>query len=80
MNLADPSEIFYEYLRRIGHVVDLAAEPGVPISALHLGAGALTLARYIQATRPARSNTLLSLSVSCWTSYFRSCPCLTALR
>ncbi|WP_439898979.1 spermidine synthase [Paenarthrobacter aurescens] len=52
MNLADPSEIFYEYLRRIGHVVDLAAEPGAPISALHLGAGALTLARYVQATRP----------------------------
>ncbi|MDO6143903.1 spermidine synthase [Paenarthrobacter aurescens] len=52
VNLADPSDIFYEYLRRIGHVVDLAAEPGRPIRALHLGAGALTLARYIQATRP----------------------------
>jgi len=33
-------------------VVDLAAEPGTPITASHLGAGALTLARYIQATRP----------------------------
>ncbi|MFJ6536459.1 spermidine synthase [Paenarthrobacter sp. NPDC091711] len=52
VNLAEPSDIFYEYLRRIGHVVDLAAEPGKPINALHLGAGALTLARYIQATRP----------------------------
>ncbi|MFJ4168710.1 spermidine synthase [Paenarthrobacter sp. NPDC089714] len=52
VNLANPAEIFYEYLRRIGHVVDLAAAPGTPISALHLGAGALTLARYIQATRP----------------------------
>ncbi|MCF3140968.1 MULTISPECIES: fused MFS/spermidine synthase [unclassified Paenarthrobacter] len=52
VNLQDPAEIFYEYLRRIGHVVDLAAEPGKPITALHLGAGALTLARYIQATRP----------------------------
>ncbi len=52
MNLANPEDIFYEYLRRIGHVVDLAAEPGKPINALHLGAGALTLARYIQATRP----------------------------
>ncbi|MFE4197730.1 spermidine synthase [Paenarthrobacter sp. NPDC056912] len=52
MNLADPADIFYEYLRRIGHIVDLAAEPGVPVSVLHLGAGALTLARYIQATRP----------------------------
>jgi spermidine synthase len=52
VNLADPGDIFYEYLRRIGHVVDLAAPWGEPISALHLGAGALTLARYIQATRP----------------------------
>ena len=52
VNLAEPGEIFYEYLRRIGHVVDLAAPPAEPIKALHLGAGALTLARYIQATRP----------------------------
>lgn len=52
VNLAEPDDIFYEYLRRIGHVVDLAAPWGEPITALHLGAGALTLARYIQATRP----------------------------
>ena len=51
MNLAEPGEIFYEYLRRIGHVVDLAAPRGAR-QRLHLGAGALTLARYIQATRP----------------------------
>ncbi|WP_461171686.1 fused MFS/spermidine synthase [Arthrobacter sp. Z1-9] len=52
VNLAHPDEIFYEYLRRIGHLVDLAASPGQPVTALHLGAGALTLARYIEATRP----------------------------
>jgi len=52
VNMDHPEEIFYEYLRRIGHLVDLAAPQGQPISALHLGAGALTLARYIQATRP----------------------------
>jgi hypothetical protein len=52
VNLADPREIFYEYLRRIGNIVDLAAPEGKAITALHLGAGALTLARYIQATRP----------------------------
>ena len=52
VNLDRPDDIFYEYLRRIGHLVDLAAPPGEPIKALHLGAGALTLARYIQATRP----------------------------
>lgn len=52
VNLARPEDIFYEYLRRIGHLVDLAAPAGAPLRALHLGAGALTLARYIQATRP----------------------------
>lgn len=52
VNLIRPHEIFYEYLRRIGHLVDLAAPAGEPVRALHLGAGALTLARYIQATRP----------------------------
>lgn len=52
VNLADPTQLFYEYLRRIGHLVDLAAAPGRPIRALHLGAGALTLARYIAVTRP----------------------------
>ena len=52
VDLARPDEIFYEYLRRIGHLVDLAAPAETPITALHLGAGALTLARYIQSTRP----------------------------
>ncbi len=52
VNLIRPEDIFYEYLRRIGHLVDLAAPAGTPVTALHLGAGALTLARYIQATRP----------------------------
>ena len=52
VDLARPQEIFYEYLRRIGNVLDLAAPPGRPLRALHLGAGALTLARYLQATRP----------------------------
>lgn len=52
VDLARPDHIFYEYLRRIGHLVDLAAPAGTPVTALHLGAGALTLARYIQATRP----------------------------
>ena len=52
VNLAEPQEVFYEYLRRIANAVDLLKSPGEPITALHLGAGALTLARYIQATRP----------------------------
>lgn len=52
VNLEHPNEVFYEYLRRIAHLVDICAPAGEPIRALHLGAGALTLARYIQAVRP----------------------------
>lgn len=52
VNLAKPQEVFYEYLRRIANAIDLLKPPGEPVAALHLGAGALTLARYIQATRP----------------------------
>ena len=42
-------------MRRLGHVVDLAAAPGQPVRVLHLGAGGLTLARYVAATRPRSS-------------------------
>jgi spermidine synthase len=61
VNLLRPEEIFYEYLRRIGHLVDLAAPAGEPVRALHLGAGALTLARYIQATRPGSAQYAVEL-------------------
>src|SRR3954451_22077207 len=52
VELDDPTLLAFEYVRRLGHVVDLMAEPGRPITAVHLGAGALTLARYVDATRP----------------------------
>ncbi|MER7708571.1 fused MFS/spermidine synthase [Kitasatospora sp. NPDC097605] len=52
VDLADPSHLGFEYQRRLGHLVDLAAPPGRPLTVLHLGGGALTLARYVAATRP----------------------------
>ncbi len=52
VDLADPTRLGFEYQRRLGHVADLAGPSGKPISALHLGGGALTLARYVAATRP----------------------------
>ena len=52
VDAADATVVFYEYLRRIANVLDVLAPPREPVTALHLGAGALTLARYVQATRP----------------------------
>lgn len=47
-----PTRLFFEYVRRIGNVIDAVADPGAPIAVLHLGGGAMSLARYVAATRP----------------------------
>ncbi len=52
VDLDDPGYLDFEYVRRIGHVLDEAAPAGQPLRVLHLGAGALTLARYAASTRP----------------------------
>lgn len=52
VDLADPTRLSFDYMRRIGHLIDLLAEPGAPLDAVHLGGGGLTLPRYVAATRP----------------------------
>ncbi|MEU5252579.1 spermidine synthase [Streptomyces longwoodensis] len=52
VDLDEPTHLEFEYARRLGHVLDLAAEDGRPLDVLHLGGGALTLPRYLAATRP----------------------------
>lgn len=50
VDMGDPTHLEFEYARRLGHVVDLAEPP--PRRVLHLGAGGLTLPRYIAARWP----------------------------
>ncbi|CAM5338811.1 Spermidine synthase-like protein OS=Streptomyces alboniger OX=132473 GN=CP975_04695 PE=4 SV=1 [Streptomyces alboniger] len=52
VDLDEPEHLEFEYARRLGHVLDTVAEAGRPLDALHLGGGALTLPRYLAATRP----------------------------
>ena len=52
VDLSEPRHLELEYMRRLGHLVDLTAPPGQPLRVLHLGAGGLTLARYVACTRP----------------------------
>ncbi|MCU1577823.1 MAG: spermine synthase [Rhodoglobus sp.] len=61
VNLDDPSQLFFEYVQRMGHVIDQLGMPGEPITAVHLGAGALTLPRYIEATRPGSRQQVIEL-------------------
>ena len=52
VDTADPTHLEFEYMRRFASIVDAAAPLGRPLSVLHLGGGALTMARYVAATRP----------------------------
>lgn len=50
VDLDDPTHLHFEYIARMGAVIDQL--PDGPLTAVHLGAGALTLARYVATTRP----------------------------
>jgi spermidine synthase len=52
VDLADPLYLEFEYVRRLAHILDLAAPAGEPLDVLHLGGGGLTLPRYLAASRP----------------------------
>ncbi|CAM5487143.1 Spermidine synthase-like protein OS=Streptomyces alboniger OX=132473 GN=CP975_04695 PE=4 SV=1 [Streptomyces alboniger] len=52
VDLDEPTHLEFEYARRLAHVLDTAAGPGHPLDVVHLGGGALTLPRYLAATRP----------------------------
>ncbi|KOV57307.1 spermidine synthase-like protein [Streptomyces sp. MMG1121] len=52
VDLDEPAHLQFEYARRLGHVLDVVAEAGRALDVVHLGGGALTLPRYVAATRP----------------------------
>ncbi|GAA3156112.1 fused MFS/spermidine synthase [Blastococcus jejuensis] len=61
VDLDDPAHLEFEYVRRMGHVLDLAAPPGAPIDVVHLGGGALTLPRYLAVTRPGSRQRVMEI-------------------
>ncbi|MEU9980145.1 fused MFS/spermidine synthase [Streptomyces sp. NPDC050856] len=61
VDLDDPTRLTFAYQRRLGHMADLVAPPGRPLHAVHLGGGALTLARYVAATRPRSTQQVVEL-------------------
>lgn len=61
VNPHDPDDLKLEYTRMIAAVIDGCHETGAPIRALHLGAGALTIPRYLGATRPGSAQHVVEL-------------------
>ena len=52
VDIEDPTHLEFEYMQHIAIVVDTVFVETEPLSALHLGAGACTLPRWLAATRP----------------------------
>ncbi|GIE83822.1 hypothetical protein Are01nite_03020 [Actinoplanes regularis] len=61
VDLADPTHLQFEYVRRMAAAIDLVAEPGRALRALHLGGGALTLPRYLAVTRPGSTQRVVEI-------------------
>lgn len=55
----DPTHLVFDYVRRIGDALDLHADPGARLRIVHVGGAAMTLPRYLVATRPRSSQIVL---------------------
>jgi spermidine synthase len=61
VDLAEPTHLEFEYIRRMAAAIDLIAPAGQPLRVLHLGGGALTLPRYVAATRPGSAQRVVEI-------------------
>jgi spermidine synthase len=52
VNYDDPSQLYFSYTKRVSNTIETLFFNSKKISTLHLGAGALSFARYIEATKP----------------------------
>lgn len=58
----DPTRLGYSYTQRFADVLRVAAGPGrEPPDVLHVGGGGFTMPRYVSATYPGSTNTVLEL-------------------
>lgn len=57
VDLGDPTRLVFDYVRRIGDLLDVM--PAGPLRVLHVGGAAMTLPRYVTATRPRSAQIVL---------------------
>jgi hypothetical protein len=59
VDLDDPLRLEFDYVQRLVDVLDSVAEPGQRLRVVHIGGAAMTLPRYVAATRPGSSQIVL---------------------
>lgn len=58
VDLADPTYLYFAYVRAIAAGVDAHRDPGAPLRVHSIGAGGLTLPRYLAQARPGTTGTV----------------------
>lgn len=59
VDLDDPTRLEFDYMQRMADAVDVHAPDGERIRIIHVGGAALTLPRYVSATRPQSAQIVL---------------------
>jgi spermidine synthase len=59
VDLDDPLRLEFDYVQRIADVLDCVGPPGARLTVVHVGGAALTLPRYVAATRPSSAQIVL---------------------
>ena len=59
VDLDDPRRLEFDYLQQIAVVLDQVAPPGAPLRTVHIGGAAMSLPRYVAATRPRSAQVVL---------------------
>lgn len=63
VDLDDPLRLEFDYVQRLADVLDSVTEPGERLHVVHVGGAAMTLPRYIAATRPSSAQIVLEPDV-----------------
>lgn len=61
VDLADPARLQLAYTQRFADAIDVAFEPGRPLVTAHIGGGGFTMPRWLAATRPGSTSTVLEV-------------------
>ena len=59
VDLDDPLRLEFDYMQRLVDVLDSVDEPGQRLRVVHIGGAAMTLPRYVAATRPTSAQIVL---------------------
>jgi MFS family permease len=61
VDLSDPTRLEFAYTRRFADAIDTAFPAAHPVDAVHIGGGGFTMPRWLAATRPGSTSTVLEV-------------------